>query len=460
MQSPEFAERLSAVASKKDQQSRTQCYQDLLSFIKNTQSSPNTAANLDAFLQAILHDTSLGFISSRSLLSAFVSTLRECGSSSRLVIEVGQNALSAIQQQQESVSSSESSSNTSPANASILTSAAIDVEDSLLREVMADAYEAVEEYTSAAKVLRAIRVDSSSRCSSDEDKARLWVRITRNYLEVGDTVSAEQMLNRIKNLPTLIQDETLRLHFRLSQARVLDASRRFLDASQEYINVSLSPAVVEEDRLHSLSAAVICATLAPAGPQRAQTLLRLYKDDRSSSLDKCIVDTLEKMYLNKLLAPEDVRAFSERLLPHQLAITSDGNTVLDRAVIDHNLLAASRLYADIHVDALARILGLSDDGTNTPLEDRLTAGEKAGDFAAKMSEQGRLIAQIDQVSGIIRFGSPDSATIGTTDSVGGFKSLKIWDDGVQRITEEIERVSRSIVEDFPVRTTVRIGPCY
>lgn len=451
MQSPEFAERLSTVASKLDQQSRTQGYQELLAFIKNTQASPSTAANFNAFFEALLHDSLLGFVASRSLLGAFVATLKDCGSSPRLVLEVGQNALSVIQQQQQqSVSSSEGSGYGSPVGTSLLASAAIDVEDSMLREVMADAYEAMEEFTSAAKVLQGIRVDSSSRTSSDEDKARLWVRITRNYLEDGDPTTAEQMLNRIKNLPTVIQDEALRLHFRLSQARVFDASRRFLDASQEYLGVSFSPAVVEEDRLHALSAAVICAILAPAGPQRAQTLLRLYQDNRTACLDKCVVDTLEKMYLNKLLTTEDVRAFSAKLVPHQLAITSDGNTVLDRAVIDHNLMATSRLYADIHFDSLAQILGLRDDGMNVPAEERLTAGEKAEDYAARMSEQGRLIAQIDQVSGIIRFDSP-SAAVGTTDGVGSFRSLKIWDAGIQRITEQIEKDSRSIIEDFPVR---------
>ena len=121
----------------------------------------------------------------------------------------------------------------------------------------------------------------------------------------------------------------------------MDAGRRFLDASQEYFNVSLATGVDESDRLHALSAAIICAVLAPAGPQRSRTLARLYKDDRATSVD--VFSILEKMHLDRLLTKEEVAAFSQKLQPHQLAPTADGSTVLDKAVIEHNLVAASKL---------------------------------------------------------------------------------------------------------------------
>ena len=43
-----------------------------------------------------------------------------------------------------------------------------------------------------------------------------------------------------------------------------------------------------------------------------------------------------------------VEAFSQTLKPHQKAVTADGSTVLERAVVEHNLAAASRLYNNIY----------------------------------------------------------------------------------------------------------------
>jgi COP9 signalosome complex subunit 4 len=267
----------------------------------------------------------------------------------------------------------------------------------------------------------------------------MWIRIVRLYLEEDDTANAEAFLNRVKNMPSKIQDPELKLHFQLAQARILDARRRFLDASQEYLTVSLAGGVDEGDRLHALSAAIICAVLAPAGPQRSRTLARLYKDDRSSSLDEYSI--LEKIFLDRLLTPAEVTAFAGKLVPHQLAQTADGSTVLDKAVIEHNLLAASRLYENIGVEELGVILGLKARGD-------LSAGEKAEAYAARMVEQQRLKGRIDQIAGVIYFDSGISG-IGAMDAES--RNLRIWDAGVQRLTEEVERVATAIVDEFPVR---------
>jgi len=239
---------------------------------------------------------------------------------------------------------------------------------------------------------------------------------------------------RRKVLPT---DPEHKLHFQLAQARILDARRRFLDASQEYFNVSLAPGVDENDRLQALSAAIKCAVLAPAGPSRSRALARLYKDDRATSVDEFGI--LEKMYLDRLLTPEEVVAFSKKLAIHQLAPTADGSTVLDKAVIEHNLVAASKLYENITTDSLGTILGLKDS------ED-MTAGEKAEAYAARMVEQDRLKGNIDQIASVIYF---DIAIpgVGVTGSVG--RTLRLWDAGVQGLAEDAERVAASISDEFP-----------
>ena len=75
-----------------------------------------------------------------------------------------------------------------------------------------------------------------------------------------------------------------------------------------------------------------------------------------------------------------VDSFAQQLRPHQCAITTDGSTVLDRAVIEHNLAAASKLYNNIYFTELGSLLGC------TP--------EKAESTASKMVMEDRLKVRI------------------------------------------------------------------
>ncbi|KAJ6006745.1 hypothetical protein N7451_004689 [Penicillium sp. IBT 35674x] len=400
---------LAAIESTPHQSTKLQEYNTLLNDIVTSSSGDELAQDIVYYLDSILSE-SISIVAARPLLDSFIAVLRKFDP--EIKIKVGQHAVTLLQSRTTSV----------------------EEQDSQIREILAEAYESQEEYTAAARALQGITIDSSQRLVSDEDKAKLWIRIVRYYLEDEDTTSAETFLNRIKNLPSKIQDHDAKLYFQLSQARILDARRRFLDASQEYFNVSLAEGVDEGDRLTALSAAIRCAVLAPAGPQRWSTLSRLYKDDRASSVDEFSI--LEKMFLDRLLTAEEVAAFAKKLAPHQLAVTADGATVLDKAVIEHNLVAASKLYENITADALGSILGLQASVD-------LSAGEKAEAYAARMVEQGRLRGRIDQIDGIISFEN------GEIDDPTFRKSLRQWDLGVQKLSEDVEQVASSISEQFP-----------
>ncbi len=71
-----------------------------------------------------------------------------------------------------------------------------------------------------------------------------------------------------------------------------------------------------------------------------------------------------------------VDAFAEGLAVHQRAMTADGSTVLERAMIEHNLAAASKLYMNIYSEELGQLLG--------------TSAEKAERVAARMIAEERL----------------------------------------------------------------------
>ncbi|KAK3392920.1 hypothetical protein B0H63DRAFT_498380 [Podospora didyma] len=404
-----------ALAEAAAQPDQAAAYKTILSNIKSLSTPGTAAADLTAISDAIL-TASLGVVATRSVLADLITALKALGNHHDMWIEVGTHTVSTI-------------SSNSSLSSSLLEQCAA------LRDLVATAHEANEEFLDAAKTLAEIPLDSSQRRVGDAEKVGIWIRIVRNYLEVDDSTSAETYLNKLKNVMHTIDDRDLQLHFKLSAARIQDSKRQFLAAAQSYHDISFSPAIAEEERLHTLSMAIKCAILAPAGPPRSRVLGRLYKDERSAGLDEFGI--LEKMFLDRLLAPAEVDKFAQGLAPHQLATTSDGSTVLAKAMVEHNLLGVSRLYKNIGFDALGMWLGLS--------------GDKAEDTTAKMIEQGRLSGSIDQIERIIWFEGGDASGekgSGRVEVLAG-KEMRRWDSNVQALAEDVERLADSLQTEFP-----------
>nr|POF12967.1 cop9 signalosome complex subunit 4 [Quercus suber] len=371
---------------------RAEAYEKLLASIVST--PDNTSDNLVAYVRSILSD-SIGVIHSRPLLSSFIEQYRSI-SDDDLRIEAG----------------------TSIADILAPKIVSYETQDSELKFLLADAHEAKEDYTSSAKTLQTITLDSSQRSVTADERAKVWMRICRCYLEEDDHMNALTYLNKVKQVIFDISDRTTRLQFQLSQARISDSQRHFLDASASYLQLSTETIIDEEERLQALSAAITCAVLAPAGPLRARQLGKLYRDERASDTAEYAI--LEKIFLDRLLAPLEVQAFAAGLAEHQLAKTSDGSTVLDKAVLEHNLLAASRLYANIALASLGTLLGVDADRAET--------------YAATMIQTKRLSGSIDQIEGYIYFNTKEGAS-----DVG--RDLRQWENNVQGLAEEVEKVT-------------------
>ncbi|KAI2472774.1 hypothetical protein F4781DRAFT_382816 [Annulohypoxylon bovei var. microspora] len=405
---------------------------DLESLLSNlsTLSAPGTiSADLRAVADAVLAPSShLGVVAQRALIERLVAAARAFEQPD-LWVDVAEHTLAALSSSASSGGGSSSISDQTTTSGTFLEQAV------QLRELLADAHEANESHVAAARALAEIPLDSSSRRVTPENRVSVWVRIVRNYLEVDDTTAAETYLNKLKNVIYQVSDPTLNLHFRLSQARIQDSKREFLAASQAYHDISLSPAVGEDERLHTLGMAVKCAILAPAGPLRSRALGRLFKDERAAALPE--FGMLEKMLFDRLLAPAEVRTFAEGLAPHQLALTADGTTVLARAVVEHNLLGVSRLYSNIGFDALGVLLGLDAD--------------KAEETTARMVEQGRLVGSIDQIDRVIYFqGGEASGEKGSGRAeVTVGREMRRWDANVQSFAEEVENVTNALQREFP-----------
>ncbi|ORY62484.1 COP9 signalosome complex subunit 4 [Pseudomassariella vexata] len=416
MSGPKVTEALAQVQSASDQATG---FEDLLANLKSLSAPQTVAADLKAILDAVFN-SALGIVAIRQIITTFIAVLKDFGNAD-LWIDVGQYTLAVLAAQQ---------------------STFLD-QGTTIQELIADAHENNEDNLEAAKVLAEIPLDSSQRKVTNEEKVKIWVRIVRNYLEVDDTTTAETYLNKLKNVIYTVSDPALNLHFKLSQARIQDAKRAFLASSQAYHDISFSPAISEEERLHTLSMAIKCAILAPAGPLRSRALGRLFKDERAAGLEE--FSMLEKMFFDRLLAPAEVEKFAQGLSPHQLATTSDGSTVLAKAVVEHNLLGASRLYSNIGFEALGALLGLD--------------AEKAEDTTAKMIEQGRLVGRIDQIEQIVWFEGGEASGekgSGRAEVLVG-KEMRRWDVNVQGLAEEVENISNALQREYPAFVATNLG---
>ncbi|KAG2441204.1 hypothetical protein HYH02_010048 [Chlamydomonas schloesseri] len=274
----------------------------------------------------------------------------------------------------------------------------VSFEDSvvLLREELAAALEREEEWSKAAQVLSGIDLEGGGRAVEPAYKLKQNIKIAMLYLEDDDSVNAEMYIKKAAALISTCKDEGMELQYKTCYARILDAKRRFLEAALRYYELSSarpsaasSVQLDEADLSTALNAAITCTILAPAGPQRSRMLAALYKDERSSRLE--VFPFLQKVYLERILDRSEVEAFAKGLRPHQVATLPGGGTVLDRAVVQHNLAAASRLYSNIGTDQLGGLLGVS--------------AEAAEAIAADMVAEGRMAGSIDQVDQLIHFGA-------------------------------------------------------
>lgn len=77
----------------------------------------------------------------------------------------------------------------------------------------------------------------------------------------------------------------------------MDYKRKFVEAAQKYNELSLKSRIDSNKRFDALEKALICAILAPAGPQRSRMLGTLFKDERSQ--DSKAYSMLNKMSVKK-----------------------------------------------------------------------------------------------------------------------------------------------------------------
>ncbi|CAE6484220.1 unnamed protein product [Rhizoctonia solani] len=295
-----------------------------------------------------------------------------------------------------------------------------------------------EEQTAALRLQMASLLEEEEEQVSSEEKLQIYIRIVRLLLEEGEHAQADTYCKRAALLIPSTSNRELQLSFKLSQARIADFNRRFYDAALRYNELSWVPELDEDDRANALSAAVTCAVLDPAGPKRSRLLATIFRDERAPSLENYTI--LKKMFNDHIIRPEEVKGFEATLKPHHLArvaqsqndklaarnaaADNDGDTdmtdadtpqstrtgpttVLDKAVLEHNLLSASKIYNNITFAGLGALLDLAPAAAET--------------MARRMIGEGRLHASIDQVARLISFDHTHDAR--QDDAAGGAGGL-------------------------------------
>lgn len=290
-------------------------------------------------------------------------------------------------------------------------------EDAKIREQLAEAFAAKRDFYSAAKTLAVINLEGSSRSISPEEKAETYVKIAEFFVEADDNVSAESYNSKASMIMHLVKSVSLQLRHKACHARLLDAKREFLQAARAYYALSQEghQGVDESDLMQLLQNAVVCTILAKAGPQRSRLLATLYKDERTANLPT--FEILEKMFMDRILRKPEVRKFGDTIQDHQKALLSSGFTVLDKAIIEHNMVAVSKIYNNITFEELGALLEI------TPLQ--------AEKIVATMVSEGRLQASLDELASVVEFENES-------------ESLVSWDANIAKFCQDLDRLLADI----------------
>jgi COP9 signalosome complex subunit 4 len=126
------------------------------------------------------------------------------------------------------------------------------------------------------------------------------------------------------------------------------------------------------------------------------------------------------MSQHQFISPAEADAFASSLLPHQKALLASGETVVERAIMQHNVSAAARVYANVRLSSLAARFGSTPEALQT------TVGT--------MISEGRLKGTIDQLKGVVHFAA-DQDELAALD-----RRLELLCTQVQAVAEQCSSV--------------------
>jgi COP9 signalosome complex subunit 4 len=310
---------------------------------------------------------------------------------------------------------------------------AVSYEESLMVvcEYLSRLYQEHKAWSDAADTLARIDLESGMRVVDSGYKLGNCIKISRLYLEDGNIKSADAFLKKASSLLASAAGQgSLLLQYQECSAMILDKKGKFTEASTKYYDLStqLQDGVDVDEEVHlskldALECAIRCAIVAVAGPQRSKLLSTLHKDEECAKSP--LFEILDKVYLQQLVLPREVKRFSTLLSKHRHARIDSQHilNVLDTAIIQHNLVACSKLYINISFLSLARLLHITQD--------------RAQDIVATMIREGRLPAEIDQIDDLVIFHHHQ-------DQTGEVDPVKNASSGMNQVEEALLLADRAL----------------
>ncbi|CAH8641429.1 unnamed protein product [Schistosoma mattheei] len=316
-----------------------------------------------------------------------------------------------------------------------------------LRDSLSKRLEAVGNLREAANVLSDIPLESGQRVYGVNYKLDIYLRIAEYFLKIHEIQEAEVFVNRASLLQPECQNQQLLVRYKIAYAHLLDLKQKFLEAGQRYAELSIRfPWLDDSERLAFIERALAAALLSSAGQQRSRLLATLYKDERCQTFDAYPI--LENMFMGRLINRSSLSSLEpllKKYYPHLLqsslqdssgitssiqdqsgklsSITSSSvQKLLERALIEHNMLAASLIYNNISLENLGLLLEIS--------------ASEAESIASQMISEGRLIGKLDQIDGVIHFESRDPG-------------VSSWSMHIQSLCTAVNRIVEDIEAAHP-----------
>lgn len=237
---------------------------------------------------------------------------------------------------------------------------------------------------------------------------------------MNDATNAETYVNRVAHFMHRTSDKELIMRYKRAQVRVLDSKREFILAAQGYYNLSFQEGLDMEEIADILRLAITCTLLAPAGPRKSRLMTVLFNDIRTKSLQ--FHGLLQKMFMGEVVKREHVTEFQQSLQTHQNIRYSDGYSVLEKALIEHNIGVLSKIYMNITFVELGNFLGIHK--------------EQAETFVAKMISEQRITAVLDQANELVEFEEEG-------------KQLQTFNAQIQTACEQVDGLMQEILKAHP-----------
>ncbi|GMH50315.1 hypothetical protein TrRE_jg9457, partial [Triparma retinervis] len=197
--------------------------------------------------------------------------------------------------------------------------------DNRLRRSIYQTYIDAGDFSEAAATLSTLRFDSAlpNYTFTPSEILDVYVTVSECYIEDDDSVKAEVFVGKAASVVAQVDPASTEvLRFQSTRARVLDAQRKFLQASEFYYQLSTAthPSIHPPDLLLLLAKSCTTAVLGKSGPRRRKVLSLLACDARLvqlSSIPGCVAhsDIVLRMHRLELLGTTSTAAFAGTLAP-------------------------------------------------------------------------------------------------------------------------------------------------